>query len=249
MTNKLAKSKSVTVTHPKKLQRMLDATLRQMPDAELFKVTITKVEDTSWQMVECAACFREIQRRFDNRGKGQRTICGYKGWIDFVERGLGKNIRTFQRQLLEVSEPERAEQRRLKARNDRKQLVHVIEPQSDLPVETPLANPSEQATSEPEIIDGIVEPEAVPTEIVEATPKTIGETCLDVPWGHWESMLDVMQDNGPAPDAFIPIFDQLKAMIESVDSRKPELRQRRRAELADSIRFLIDEWFETNYAA
>jgi hypothetical protein len=37
-----------------------------------------------------AAC----QKVFDNRGQGDRVVSGFNGFQDFVERGLGAQIRT-----------------------------------------------------------------------------------------------------------------------------------------------------------
>ena len=63
-----------------------------------------------------AAC----QKLFDNRGQGNRTISGYNGFEDFVERGLGAHIRTIQRRLQKYHDPEgvalKAEEEREKRR-------------------------------------------------------------------------------------------------------------------------------------
>jgi|HubBroStandDraft_4_1064222.scaffolds.fasta_scaffold379522_2 hypothetical protein len=101
--------------------------LQQMPDEIVIPATIAKAENAVLVTGECLAYLREAKTRFDNRGRVGRDICGYVGWQDFVERGLGKSLRTVQRQILESAEPERIEERKEKARIGRSHHAHNLD--------------------------------------------------------------------------------------------------------------------------
>jgi hypothetical protein len=241
----MSKKKSVRMPYPVPRSAIVTLSgLHRLMNEAVVQDTIVMVQNTTLEMGECLMYLRECKRRFDNRGKGQREICGYKGWRDFVERGLGKSIRTIQRQLVEAVEPEKAEERRLKARNDRKQMVRLVPNQHAEPTGEQLGRETisifvePQPKREPQIIDVIVEPEPQMDEMESMRERHRKVMALE--WFAWENTADVMEDGGNAED-FIPIFDQLKKIIESVDAGD------QRYALANSVQYLVDEWIDKHY--
>jgi hypothetical protein len=220
--------------------------LANMSDKALLDGTVEIVNRAAQAVGLSLKYLTECQRRFDNRGKGQREICGYVGFTDFIEKRLGKSARTIRRWLLEAEHPEKREERILKQRNDRAPLVIREEVQTATHWGKPVVRP------EPKNIDVVIEPEPATLEPSDPEVQKINEKWkreMALPWAQWGYMLDIMNDSDIDPSMFIPIFEQIKSIMDrKQDWRKGPLdTANRKHELADNVRELINNWVGHTY--
>jgi hypothetical protein len=100
-------------------------TLQKLEDTTLLAETIKVCKGTTKQIEKTAIYLDECRVRFDNRGKPGRIIDGYKGFLDFLDRGCGIGFREAYRIMERYFEPgkvaERNKQRRAAAKGQKAQ--------------------------------------------------------------------------------------------------------------------------------
>jgi hypothetical protein len=96
--------------------------LRKIEDSTLLADTIKVCQDTTAQIEKTAIYLDECRVRFDNRGKPGRIIDGYRGFLDFLERGCGLAFRQAYRIMEAYFEPGKVAARNKKRCAARKAL-------------------------------------------------------------------------------------------------------------------------------
>lgn len=99
--------------------------LQKLKDTTLLAETIKVCNGSTKQIEKTAIYLDECRVRFDNRGKPGRIIDGYKGFLDFLDRGCGIRFREAYRIMERYFDPgrvaERNKQRRAAAKAQKAQ--------------------------------------------------------------------------------------------------------------------------------